>query len=74
MEKTPDFIGNVKVVATDVFGDPDADKLIEGWRQHKEEWDKVGSDYGYPYLGSVRTFCQIGRAFGQAMVGLLRQG
>lgn len=73
MEKVPDFGGNVKVVATDVFWDPEADKLIDGWQQHKEEWDKVGSDYGYHYLGSVRTYCRIGRAFGEAMVGLLKQ-
>lgn len=73
MEKVPDFKGTVKVVATDVFWDPDADKLIDNWRQHKEEWDKVGSDYGYHYLGSVRTFCNIGRAFGKAMVELLEK-
>jgi len=73
MEKVPDFQGTVKAVATDVFWDPDADKLIANWRQHKEEWEKVGSDYGYHYLGSVRTFCRIGRAFGEAMVELLKR-
>lgn len=73
MENVPDFKGNVKTVATDVFWDPDADKLIDKWRQNKQEWDKVGADFGYHYLGSVRTFCRIGRAFGEAMVELLRK-
>jgi hypothetical protein len=57
----------VQVVATAPFWDADADKLIATWRQNKEAWDKVGSDFGYHYLGSVRTFCRIGRAFGTAM-------
>ncbi len=73
MEKVPEFKGTVKSVATDVFWDADADKLIAKWREQKTEWDKVGSDFGYHYLGSVRTFCKIGRAFGEAMVDLLQQ-
>ncbi len=27
--------------------------LAKGWREHLEEWNKVGSDYGYHYLGSA---------------------
>ena len=73
MENVPEFKGTVRAVATDVFWDADADKLIANWRQHKEEWDKVGSDFGYHYLGSVRTFCRIGRALGEAMVELLKK-
>ena len=72
MEKIPEFQGNVRVVLTDAFWDPDADKLIATWKQNKEAWDKVGSDFGYHYLGSVRTFCRIGRAFGAAMAELLK--
>jgi alpha-galactosidase len=72
MEKIPEFRGNVKSVATDQFWDPDADKLIANWRQHKEDWEKVGGDFGYHYLGSVRTFCRIGRGFGEAMLELLK--
>jgi alpha-galactosidase len=73
MENVPDFKGNVKVVATHAFWDADADKLIDNWSQHREAWEKVGSDRGYHYLGSVRTFCRIGRAFGEAMVQLLKE-
>jgi hypothetical protein len=72
METLAPFKGTVKVVATDQYWDADADKLIATWRQNKEAWDKVGSDFGYHYLGSVRTFCRIGRGFGEAMKGLLK--
>jgi alpha-galactosidase len=58
----------VKVVPTAPYWDPDADKLIAKWRENKDAWEKVGSDFGYHYLGSVRTYCRIGRAFGEAML------
>jgi Carbohydrate esterase, sialic acid-specific acetylesterase len=64
----PEFKGNVASVATDVFWDRDAAALIDGWEKHKEAWEKVGSDRGYHYLGSVRTFTDIGRALGKAML------
>jgi hypothetical protein len=73
MENIPEFRGTVKAVATDQFWDADADKLIANWRQDVDEWNKVGSDHGYHYLGSVRTFCLIGRAFGNAMVELIER-
>jgi alpha-galactosidase len=66
-------LDRVKVVATAPFWDPDADRLIATWRQNKEAWEKVGSDFGYHYLGSVRTFCRIGRAFGESMVAMLKE-
>jgi alpha-galactosidase len=72
VERLPEFRGTVTSVATDVFWDADADRLFPTWRQNQKEWEKVGSDYGYHYYGSVRTFCRIGRAFGEAMVELLR--
>jgi alpha-galactosidase len=63
-----EFKGNVKVVRTDVFWDEKAAALVDNWRDHLEEWKKVGSDRGYHYLGSAITFSKIGRAFGQAML------
>jgi alpha-galactosidase len=66
-----EFQGNVALVKTDVFWDKEAEAVFKkGWRQHLEEWNKVGSDYPYHYLGSPRTMCQIGRAFGEAMLQL----
>ena len=67
----PGFVGNVASIPTDVYWDKDADALVEDWQQHKEAWEKVGSDRGYHYLGSVRTFVGIGRGLGEAMVKLL---
>lgn len=42
----------------------------KGWRQHLEEWNKVGSDYPYHYLGSAKTMVRIGRAFAEAVLEL----
>ncbi len=69
--ETPEFRGNVASVATDVFWDRDAAALVDGWEKHREAWEKVGSDRGYHYLGSVRTFTDIGRAMGSAMLELI---
>lgn len=60
----------VKVVATAPLWDAEADKLYPTWRENKAEWDKVGSDHGYHYLGSVRFFCRAGRAFADAMLAI----
>jgi hypothetical protein len=66
--------GNVKVVRTDVFWDKAADAVFKkGWREHRDQWEKVGSDYPYHYLGSVKTYCQIGKALGDAMIELCQQ-
>jgi alpha-galactosidase len=68
----PEFRGNVKLVATDPFWDHAAHAVYKkGWQNHKDEWNKVGSDYAFLYLGSAKTNCQIGRAFGEAMIELL---
>jgi alpha-galactosidase len=65
------FKGNVAVVKTDLFWDTEADAVFKkGWRKHLEEWNKVGSDYPYHYLGSGRTYCRIGRALALAVVEL----
>jgi hypothetical protein len=66
-----DFKGNVALVKTDVHWDLEADAVYrKGWRENLEEWNKVGSDYPYHYLGSVKTMCRIGRAFGEAVLEL----
>ncbi len=66
-----EFRGNVALVKTDVFWDMEADAVFrKGWREHREEWDKVGSDYPYHYLGSAKTLLRIGEAFGEAVLKL----
>ncbi len=65
------FRGNVALVKTDAFWDREADGVFrKGWREHLEEWNEVGSDWPYHYLGSVRTMCAIGRAFAEAALDL----
>jgi alpha-galactosidase len=67
----PEFKGNVALVKTDVFWDTEAEAVFKkGWRQHLDEWNKVGSDYPYHYLGSAKTLCAVGRAFGEAVLKL----
>ena len=69
----PKFAGNVKLVATDPFWDHEAHAVFKkGWQEHRDEWNKVGSDYAFLYLGSAKTNCQIGKAFGEAMIELCR--
>jgi hypothetical protein len=66
-----EFKRNVALVKTDVFWDTDADAVFKkGWKENFAEWNKVGSDYPYHYLGSPRTMLRIGRAFGEAMLEL----
>ncbi len=68
-----EFTGNVKLVATDPYWDHEAHAVHKkGWQEHRDEWDKVCSDAPYRYLGSARTFCSIGKAFGEAMIELRR--
>jgi alpha-galactosidase len=66
-----EFKGNVALVKTDTFWDKEAEAVFKkGWREHLDEWNKVGSDYPYHYLGSVKTMFRIGRAFGEAVLEL----
>jgi alpha-galactosidase len=61
----------VALVKTDVFWDTQADAVFKkGWREHLAEWNTVGSNFPYHYLGSAKTMVQIGRAFGEAMLDL----
>ena len=67
----PEFKDNVKLVKTDQYWDTEADAVFKkGWRENKAEWDTVGSDFPFHYLGSVKTMCAIGKGFGEAMIAL----
>jgi hypothetical protein len=69
--ESPEFRDTVRAVRTDVLVDTRAERLVEGWRDHLEEWNKTGSDYGYHYYGSAIWYTRIGRALGEAMLELL---
>ena len=66
-----EFRVNVALVKTDVFWDTEAEAVFKkGWRDPLDEWNKVGSDYPFHYLGRAKTQCRIGRAFGEAVLEL----
>ncbi len=70
----PEFKGNVAVVETDQYWDVKADAVFsKGWKQNIEEWEKVGSDYPFHYLGSPTTYLGIGEGFGEAILKLMDQ-
>ena len=65
------FKGNVALVKTDAFWDTEAEAVFKkGWRENIDEWNKVGSDFPFHYLGSAKTMLRIGRAFGEAVLDL----
>jgi alpha-galactosidase len=72
MNDVAEFKGNVKTIRTDVLADKEAERVFPGWRNHFEEWKKVGSDRPYHYLGSVIWFNRIGKGFGEAMLELVQ--
>ena len=67
------FKGNVALVKTDVFWDVEAEAVFRRAGENIDEWNKVGSDFPYHYLGSPKTMLRIGRAFGEAMIELRKQ-
>ena len=43
----------------------------KGWPEHFHEWDTVGSDRPYHYLGSGAFFVRLGASFAEAMEGCM---
>ncbi len=74
MNDVSEFKGNVKTIRTDVLADKEAERVFPGWQNHFEQWQKVGSDRPYHYLGSAIWFNRIGKGFGEAMLELLKNG
>lgn len=69
--EAPEFKGNVSLVKTDVFWDTEAEAVFKkGWRENIDEWNKVGSDYPFHYLGSGKTMFKIGEALGRSVLEL----
>ncbi|MGE3804933.1 MAG: protein kinase [Gemmataceae bacterium] len=76
----PEFKGNVVLVKTADFWDQEADDLQEKgfkngqWidKQAEQQFGRIASNLGFLYLGSGKTFAQIGNAFGEGMEQLLR--
>lgn len=72
MNDVPDFKGNVKAVRTDELVDKAAEELYPHWRDRFDEWKLIGGDFGYHYLGSAIWFDRMGKAFGEAMLELIK--
>ena len=72
MNDVPEFKGNVKAIRTDLLVDNAAEELYPAWRQDQEQWNKVGGDFAYHYLGSAIWFNRIGKAMGESMLELLK--
>ncbi len=73
MNKVPAFKGNVKAFRTDLLVDKRAEKLYPNWSKHYEEWQKVGGDRGYHYLGSGIWFSRIGTKMSESMIELTKK-
>jgi len=72
--KLPDLKGTVAFAKTCEFWEPDVEELVDKGVWRSPDWVtfyNVGSERGYHYLGSARIYYKMGRAFGEAMAGLL---
>lgn len=69
--KAAEFKGNVVSVESYTEYSHFSNSIFQkGWPQHYHEWDTVGSDRPYHYLGSGAFFVRLGDSFAQAMVEL----
>lgn len=72
----PEFQGNTLCVRTDRYWDLEAHAIYTGpggWSRDVEKWRQFGNDHPYHYYGSPWCFAQIGTAFGNGMLKLLKQ-
>ena len=72
--KRPEFEGNVTLVKTCEFWEPDVEAMARKGVWKGPDWVKfynVGSNLGYHYLGSARIYYRMGKAFGEGMTELL---
>ncbi|MEO2015164.1 MAG: sialate O-acetylesterase [Fuerstiella sp.] len=71
----PEFKGNALCVRTDRFWDMEAHAIYTGpggWSKDVDKWRQFGNDRPYHYYGSPWCFAQIGTAFGDGMIELLK--
>lgn len=70
--KAPEFKGNVVSVESYTEYSHFSNAVFQkGWPQHYHEWDTVGSDRPYHYLGSGAFFVRLGDSFANAMADLI---
>ena len=70
--KAPEFKGNVTSVESYTeYSLYSHEVFKKGWPKHYHEWDTVGSDRPYHYLGSGAFFVRLGDSFATAMAELV---
>ena len=70
--KAPEFKGNVVLVESyKDYSNFSHEIFSKGWPKHYHEWDTVGSDRPYHYLGSGTFFVRLGDSFANAMAELM---
>ena len=70
--KAPEFKDNVASVESYTEYSHYSDEVFKkGWPEHYHEWDTVGSDRPYHYLGSGAFFVRLGDAFADSMAELI---
>lgn len=67
----PGFAGTVKAVESYPYYDYAIWPMYEVWSNRFSEWQNVGGDRPYHYLGSARFFTRFGQACGQAMAEMV---
>jgi alpha-galactosidase len=69
----PEFDGNVRAVESYTQYSLYSHKVFEkGWPAHYHQWDSVGSDRPYHYLGSGAFFVRLGDSFADNMAELMK--
>ncbi len=72
--KAPEFKDNVLAVESYTqYALDSLEVFSKGWANHYLEWDTVGSDHPYHYLGSGKFFVRFGDALADAMVELIEK-
>jgi len=70
--KAPEFKDNVAAVESYTEYSHYSDNVFKkGWPEHYHEWDTVGSDRPYHYLGSGAFFVRLGDAFADSIAELM---
>lgn len=70
--KLPEFKDNVLAVESYTEYSLFSNEIFsKGWPEHYHEWDTVGSDRPYHYLGSGAFFVRLGDSFARAMADLI---
>ena len=72
--KLPEFHGNVRAVESYTEYSHYSNEIFKkGWPEHYHEWDTVGSDRPYHYLGSGAFFVRLGDSFATSMADLIAE-